>query len=218
MKILNIILKFLFHLLIVRPAVLFLLGMNIRNRKRLPHSGPAIIISNHNSHLDTVVLMSICNLSMLNNIKAVAAADYFLRNRFLAWFATEIVGIIPIDRKGSSEDSIDNKLSSVYESLENGGVVILFPEGSRGTPEEMTSLKSGVARISEKFPTIPVIPVFIHGLGKVLPKGETILVPFHCDVIVGEPMNWCGEKVNFMTNIRKFFDDSDKKIYRPEWT
>ena len=74
----NRLLKVLFFALIIKPLTLVLLGLNVRGRKNLPKNGPAIIAANHNSHLDTMVLMGLYPLGQVHKIRPVAAADYFL--------------------------------------------------------------------------------------------------------------------------------------------
>ncbi|NQV99708.1 MAG: 1-acyl-sn-glycerol-3-phosphate acyltransferase [Rhodospirillales bacterium] len=180
-------LRFLFFALIVRPIIYVLLGLNVRNYKRLPNKGPAILVANHNSHLDTLVLMSLIPLSRLSEIHPVAAADYFLRNKLLSWFALEIIGIIPIRRASKG----GNPLRLVFDAIQNGKILILFPEGTRGQPEKMEDqFKEGIRLIARKFPDMPVYPIFLHGLGKSLPKGEGLFVPFFCDIFIGEPLTY----------------------------
>ena len=70
-------LRWLFFALVVRPIALIVLGMNVRYRERLPERGPALIVANHNSHLDAVVLMTLWSQSRLRFVRPVAAADYF---------------------------------------------------------------------------------------------------------------------------------------------
>lgn len=161
-------LRFFFFALVVRPLVYVILGLNVRRREQLPQEGPAIIVANHNSHLDTLVLMSLMPLATLGKLHPVAAADYFLRNRLLAWFATEIIGIIPIARRAAGS----NPLSACFQALNDDCILVLFPEGSRGSAEStMSEFKKGIRVIARKFAEVPVFPVFLHGLGKVLPKG-----------------------------------------------
>lgn len=183
----NRVLRWAFFALIVRPFVYVLLGLNVRNWERLPTGGPAIIVANHNSHLDTLVLMSLLPLRLLHRVRPVAASDYFLTNPLLGWFATRIIGIVPVSRKAKG----GNPLSGIIESLQNDDILILFPEGSRGEPEKpQPEFKQGIRLVAKKFPTVPICPLYLHGLGKVLPKGEGLLVPFFCDIFVGETLTY----------------------------
>lgn len=209
------ILRFLFFVLIVRPLVLIMLGLNVRHRELLPSRGPAVIIANHNSHLDTLVLMSLLPLGMLPRLRPVAAMDYFLRNPLLAWFARHIIGIIPLRR--SVKAGHDDPLAEVIAALDAGEVLILFPEGSRGEPERLGQFKSGIAHIVQRRSQVPVVPVYLHGLGMALPKGELVLVPFFCDVFVGEPLLWQGERRAFMEGVESRMGELASEGDFPAW-
>jgi len=187
-------LRLLFWILVARPLVLVVLGLNVRNSKRLPINGPAIVVANHNSHLDTFVLMSLFPLRLLAKLRPVAAADYFLKNKLLAWFTLNIVNMIPIERRvGRDADP----LQDCVKSLEAGDILLVFPEGTRGETESLAKFKGGVARLKEQFPDVPVIPIYMRGLGRVMPKGEIALVPVVVDVFVGTPVPWSGNRPAF---------------------
>jgi 1-acyl-sn-glycerol-3-phosphate acyltransferase len=193
---LNQLLRLLFFATIVRLIVLLVIGLRIVEQAKLPQSGPAIICANHNSHLDTMVLMTLFPLRLLAKLRPVAAAEYFLQNPLLAWFALQLIGVIPLHRQKFSNS--EHPLAKCSEALERGEILIIYPEGSRGEPESIASFHSGIAHLAKRHPQVPIYPVFIYGLGKVLPKGEKILVPFFCDVVISEPIFWGGSKQIFM--------------------
>ncbi|MFO1436547.1 MAG: lysophospholipid acyltransferase family protein [Gammaproteobacteria bacterium] len=194
-------LRKLFVALFAWPVTRVLLGLHVRDAQRLPSCGPAIIAANHNSHLDTLTLLSLFPLRQIPMVRPVAAADYFLRNAILAWVSLNLIGVIPIARRVRKTDP----LLGCYEALQRGEILIVFPEGSRGEPEQMSELKTGIAHLAEKFPHVPVIPVFMHGLGLALPKGEALLVPRFCDIHIGEALYWQGDREGFMHVLHEFF-------------
>ncbi len=173
--------------MVVKPIVLIILGLNIRNRNKLPADGPAIIAANHNSHLDALVLMSLYPLSQIHKIRPVAAADYFLSNRLLAWFSLDVIGIIPLTRSGAVDKN--SLFTECHQALDHGEILLLFPEGSRGQPEQLGEFKKGIFYLIQARQNTPVIPVVLHGLGRALPRGEALLVPFNCDVIIGDALS-----------------------------
>ena len=187
-------LQYVFFLLIVRPVLLIVLGMNVRGRECLPEKGPAVIVANHNSHLDTLTLMALFPLKDLHRLRPAAAADYFLANKWLKWFAFNIINIIPLTRGGVRK----NPLADLEAALDRDEILLLFPEGSRGEPEKRAEFKRGVAFLAKARPEVPVYPVFMHGLGKALPRGSFILVPFNCDVFAGPAIRWSGDAQKFM--------------------
>jgi len=189
-------LRLFFFACIVRPVLMLVLGVHVRRRELLPQDGPAVIVANHNSHLDTLTLMSLYPLGNLDRLRPAAAMDYFLTSRFMRFIAEEIIRILPVERGGAKGGR--DPLAGCRDALDRGEIVIIFPEGSRGEPEHLQNLKKGIAHLAKAHPEVPVTPVFMHGLGKALPKGSMLLVPFNCDVLVGPAYRWEGSVEGFM--------------------
>ena len=207
-------LRALLCVLLVRPILFLGFGVNVRNAQRIPRIGPAIVVANHNSHLDALVLMSLFPVGQLHVVRPVAAADYFTRNRVLWWLTKELMHAIFISRESTQRLETYMKLS---EALTAGSILILFPEGSRGEPERLSKFKMGVTYLVERHPEVPVYPVFMHGLGKILPKNDWLPVPFLIDVFVGEPMRWSGDHHSFMTALNTCMYDLAAEGHFPPW-
>lgn len=191
-----------FFLLIVRPFLAVVLGVNLRHAERLPTTGPAILAANHNSHLDTLLLMSLYPLAQLHRVRPVAAADYFLKNPLVAWFALNVMHILPLSRRPKAGET---PLAHIEAALNAGDILILFPEGSRGEPEKRSELKTGIAHLMEHAPAVPVVPIYLHGLGKALPRGDWLPIPFFADGFVGEALTWQGTRVATMQALEAHF-------------
>jgi 1-acyl-sn-glycerol-3-phosphate acyltransferase len=178
--------------LIVKPFMALFIGLRVRGREHLAGSAPFILIANHSSHLDTISLLSLFPLGRLRRIRPVAAADYFERNKFVSIFTKTLFNILPIARKNITTEN--NPLRRMREALQAGDSLIIFPEGTRGSGDQVGEFRSGVAHLIEKLPDVPVVPAYLVNMGRSLPKGEFIPVPFFCEIRIGAPRVFSGSR------------------------
>ncbi|MCD8895464.1 lysophospholipid acyltransferase family protein [Mammaliicoccus sciuri] len=200
---------------IIKPIILIVLGLNIRRREWLPKKGPIVIIANHNSHLDTLVLLSLFQGEGFKKARPVAAGDYFLKNKLLKWFSMNVMRIIPIERKMTRD--IKGLFEPIVDALDEGSIIILYPEGSRGEPEKLSKYKSGIYYLMRERPNIPIQPLFLHGLGKSLPKGSKLFVPFFVDIFVGRPFLFNENRKVFMDELNERMNELRNEGDFKEW-
>ncbi len=174
---------------IVKPFIYIVLGFNVEGYENLPQKGPAILVANHNSHVDTLLLLSLFSSSYVSKVHPAAAADYFCNGKIKSFIFKTLIGIIPLMRKVTRENK-DNIFSGIYEVLNRGEIVVLYPEGTRGNDDTIQNFKHGIGHIAKDNPDVPIVPIYINGPDKILPKPELILVPFISDIYISEPLYW----------------------------
>ena len=87
--------------------------------------------------------------------------------------------------------------------LEAGGLLLLFPEGTRGEPDVMENMRAGIHHLAKRKPEVPVVPVFLHGCGMALPKGEALFVPTVVDLVVGEPATFESDRAGYLMHLKE---------------
>lgn len=196
------------YFLIIKPLIFVGFGVWVRGRENFPIDGPSIFCVNHNSHLDLMVILAVSG-KVHYQIRPVAAADYFHANRFLRFMSDHLLRIIAIDR---THQPLQEFLEGCSRELDAGNVVLIFPEGTRGEPEQMQDLKGGIALLAQKYPDVATVPIFLYGAGRILPRGSWLPVPFRIDVIAGEPIKWADNQDDFLTTINHFFENSHQQV------
>jgi len=122
------------------------------NPERVPAEGPVILAANHASFLDPPLIGS--GLGRMVN--------YLARDTL---FKAPVVGtllrswkVVPVDREGGGGAG----LKGILDRLRNGGVILLFPEGTRSADGNLQPAKSGIGLAVIKS-TAPVVPVRVFG-------------------------------------------------------
>jgi 1-acyl-sn-glycerol-3-phosphate acyltransferase len=138
--------------------------------------GPCIVVANHTSHMDALVLHCALPQRIRWNVYSGAAADrWFVKGRkelvMQPWYQSLAMGTFPIQRGGGAK-----ALDYPKQLLDKGCNLIIFPEGTRSTSRSMAKFRHGVSLLAlEK--NVPVVPVFLAGLKKLRPKGSRDLHP-----------------------------------------
>lgn len=150
-----------------------------------PHGEPgvlelprqAVFFANHSSHLDFLTIWAVLPGSLRSRLRPIAAADYWgsgLKGRL----ATSLFRPYLVERgKGGSGSRPGGQLEGMLAVLDAGDSLAIFPEGTRGDGHEIAPFHKGLAKLAHLRPDVPIVPVALANLGRILPKGGVIPVP-----------------------------------------
>ncbi|WP_371225237.1 lysophospholipid acyltransferase family protein [Roseovarius sp. 2305UL8-3] len=149
-----------------------------------PDLRQAVYFANHTSNGDTILLWSVLPASVRQRTRPVAAADYWLNHPVKKFIGEKVFNCVLIQR--DPEARTQDPVEQMVGALDDGSSLIIFPEGTRNTEAEMLPFKPGLFHLAEARPNVPLVPVWIENLNRVLPKGEVIPLPFICTVRFGD--------------------------------
>ncbi len=174
-----------------------------------PEPRQSVFFANHTSHLDFVVLWSSLPRDIRARTRPIAAQDYWntgLRRKF----AVDVFNALLVPRREHSGETgpdparARDTIERIVEGMGEEYSLIIFPEGTRGTGEEVAPFKSGIYYLCLRKPGIQLVPAYIENLNRVLPKGEFLPVPLISRVNFGAAMFFepSESKGTFLTRIR----------------
>jgi len=191
--------RVLLHVLIIRPLLHLLFGVNIVGRENFDGVDKFIVVANHNSHLDVFLLYLILPLKKIVRTHPVAALDYFSKPPILLKAMRFLFQPIWIDRTKKSSSVI----YQMQNRLDAGHSIILFPEGTRGQAGEIQDFHRGIGLTARKNPDVPVIPVFLEGPERVFPKKASFPLPLWNHITVGPPQIIRGKSRDIAAKLHK---------------
>lgn len=167
-----------------------------------PDATQRIYFANHASHIDTVALWSALPPDLRAQTRPAAAADYWGGSALKRYIALKGLNAVLIERKRTDPDA--DPLQPLYQVLERGESIIIFPEGTRQAQVLPGPFKSGLYHLAERFPNVELIPVYLENLHRSMPKGTFFPIPLICTVRFGAPLRRLGaeDKSAFLERAR----------------
>ncbi len=144
--------------------------------------GPAVFVANHQSHFDAPICLAALGGRIRRRLVVAAAADYFYSSAVKGTAASLALGTVPFVRSGGSSRE---SLQFLKELVGKGWSVLIFPSGTRGTGA--SGFKKGFAYLAVDA-QVPVVPMYLHGLDHVMPKGSFVPLPGGVVVGIGPPI------------------------------
>lgn len=168
------------------PLLNLVAPTTVRGREELEGiEPPAIFVANHASHLDSPVLLKSLPRRWRRTLAVAAAADYFFERPALGAAVALGLNAFPFSREGNVRATLEH----CAWLLDNGWSILLYPEGTRSTTRVIGPFKAGVGLLAVEL-GVPVVPVRIDGLWKVLPKGCILPRRGAVRVRIGRPLRF----------------------------
>jgi 1-acyl-sn-glycerol-3-phosphate acyltransferase len=142
-------------------------------KSHVPQTGPVLLVSNHQSHLDPVLVGIACP----RQLKYLARKGLFFFP-FSLWIRS--LGAVPIDRERGSIAGI----RTTIDLLTKGEAVVVFPEGSRTPDGKMHPLLPGFCLLARRSGAT-IVPVAIDGAFDAMPRGSAFARPAKISLAFG---------------------------------
>ena len=179
---------------LIAASMRALTGVTVRWTDEQPDMRQTVYFANHTSHLDFVVLWSVLPPPVRALTRPVAAKDYW-QSGLRKYLAVNVFRAVLVERAGQTQmagvDRLRNaerSLELLLEALGGQNSLIIFPEGTRGTGQEVAPFKSGLYYLWRKRPDLRLVPVYLSNLNRILPKGEILPVPVISRASFGAPL------------------------------
>jgi 1-acyl-sn-glycerol-3-phosphate acyltransferase len=157
-----------------------------------PSTRQRIYFANHTSHLDAVVLWSALPDHVRALARPVAAQDYWEHTALRRYLASRVFRAVLINRnpRGAERSlaAAQGVIERLVEALGERSSLIVFPEGTRGSGQDVAPFKSGIYHLVQKRPDVELVPAYLENLNRILPKGEVLPVPLLSSVTFGAPL------------------------------
>ncbi|MFF4183157.1 lysophospholipid acyltransferase family protein [Streptomyces sp. NPDC001691] len=177
---------FAFRLVVLVPLLRWVFRPRVEGAGRVPGAGAVILAGNHQSFTDQFLL----GVTLRRRLTFLAKQEYFtapgLTGRATAAFFRAL-GQIPVDRSG--KDAARAALDTALQVLDGGGVLGVFPEGTRSHDGRLYKGKVGVAAMALRSGA-PVVPVAMIGTFEAQPKGRRLPRRVPITIRFGEPLDF----------------------------
>ena len=151
-----------------------------------PKAEQRIYFANHQSHADLVMIWAALPHELRGITRPIAAKDYWTKTPFKQWITTAVFNAVYVERERTGDE---DPLQPLFDALEHGDSLIIFPEGTRNlTDEQLLPFKSGLYHLAQAKPDVELVPVWIANLNRVMPKGRALPLPLLCTLSFGAPL------------------------------
>ncbi|HSE64409.1 MAG TPA: lysophospholipid acyltransferase family protein [Thermoanaerobaculia bacterium] len=181
---------------ILASAARLVSGASVFYLDEPPDEAQRVYFANHTSHLDFVVLWSALPENVRPLVRPVAGRDYWEKSALRRYLAQKVFHAILIDRSRHTEDGESTlSIAAARRTIDRLAIdmgerysIIVFPEGTRGSGEQIAPFKSGLYHLCREKPGLELVPVYLDNMNRILPKGELLPVPMLSRVVFGRPM------------------------------